>query len=271
MNQSGVKDLESPSVCPKKRKAYDIDKLFRRESTPMLYGQYFEYCAFGTPAQDGSIPSIPPNSRTGKPVVAQLRIEQQARRLKQWMRDEGYYMTSKDILLEWNTSFHDLGDVVLHGVLDVMLRQGGRKVITDLKCVGDINSTFGPFCWGDMERYDKLQASFYIILLDQIFGVKADFMYYIADYKKNPEFKTYPVRFEDVDYHDTMNRFELALKRQIEFEKQGWPAWPSEGACKNCQVDCAVKGQYNKNTYEQTDENTPTELEIIEQLNSYLI
>ena len=82
LSQSRAKKINEEFTCPRKYKAYHVDKLFETPASPyMLQGHYFEYCALGNPTRDGVVPEMP-LLRSGEKSTMQLRIEAQAKEFR---------------------------------------------------------------------------------------------------------------------------------------------------------------------------------------------
>jgi hypothetical protein len=262
INQSLVKQSEKKEFCPRAYYSIEILGEFQKaESLPMTQGKYFEYLATGAKDRDGSIAELN-STLKGKPTVSQLRIEWQAKQFKSNLEKHNIEIVSVGNKL----SFNLFDEFLTTGIEDAEVLYQGEPAIMDIKLTGDINNTFGDFSWGDFQGMDKLQAYTYTLLKYHLTKKRYRFIYYIADHKKNPEYKIEEVSDPLGRYQEVYNRFKNAFMRMTAFEKLGYPAVPSEN-CKNCAVtSCQFNGVKQKFSNQVIDlETVQAELKKIEQ------
>jgi hypothetical protein len=239
INQSLVKSSEKDSFCPK---AYLETELLnnckKKPSLAMMLGQYFEYLATGAKNREGEIVEIPLTKRR-QPSTAQLRVEWQAKQFK-----ENLIKHDIEILTVGETlSFNLFKEFLTTGIEDTTVLYKGRPYIMDIKLTSNIDNDYGDFCWGEVHKMDKIQAYNYVLLKYHITGIKFGFIYYVADYKKNPTYKIIEVENPLDNFQEVYRRFKQAFMRMTAFKNLGYPAIPSEN-CEKCPVkSCQFNGK----------------------------
>lgn len=244
LNQSTIKDTEDPFVCPRRLKAYTIDREYENEaSKAMLLGCYFEYKATGALPKDGKVPVIQP-LKNGKPPVVQARLDKQAVTFNEKLKEKGWRIISSGLTLSVRMEING-EEVELFGTLDQVVEntsKPGSRALMDTKMVANIHSDFGDFCWGDMHRYDKLQAKFYHLLWQELTGQDVPFLYAIFDHKPKPEHKFWPYKTTKEDHEEVFQRVTAAISRLRQWETEGYPEQPFYSECKRCQIeDCSMR------------------------------
>lgn len=242
INQSFVKASEKPDFCPKAYYETDVTKNFTRPtSDAMLKGKYFEYLATGAADRDGEIAEMQPTAR-GKLSVDQVRIEWQARQFSKNLEKDGIELVKVGESLAFNL----FEEFLTTGILDTEVLYKGEPYIMDIKLTANIHNTYGDFSWGDFQSMDKLQAYTYTLLKYHQTGIKYGFIYYIADFKKNPEYKIEEVIDPLREYKEVYRRFRNAFLKHLVMEKENFPPAPS-AKCEKCVVStCQYVGTNQK-------------------------
>lgn len=247
LNQSTVKDVNRVNCCPAKYKAYNIDKLFSRPTSKyMLYGQYFEWMCLGTRTRNGKVPFIPKLKKGGKPV-AQLRIEEQVKVFHDLIRKRNIRILATDVTSEAEFTLPNGRKVVLFGTQDILVEEKGKLGIIDLKLSADINSSYGVYAWGNEDKINKIQPSFYKYIRKTITGIKHFFEFWVFDYKPEPEHLIHPAETTWEDVYEMTNEIQNAIIKLEAFEREGYPAIGDPDECKNCSVkNCLSRVAENK-------------------------
>ncbi len=239
INQSLVKSSEKEKFCP--RAHLETDLLNNYEKLPslaMLHGQYFEYLATGATNREGEIVEIP-LTKNGKVSTAQIRIEWQAKQFKENLLKHDIKLVTVGAKL----SFNLFKEFLTTGIEDTEVLYKGKPYIMDIKFTGDINNDFGDFCWGNINKIDKIQAYSYVLLKYHLTGIKYGFIYYVADNKPKPQYKIIEVDNPLDNFQEVYRRFKQTFMRMSAFEKLGYPAVPSD-KCEKCAVkSCEYNGK----------------------------
>jgi CRISPR/Cas system-associated exonuclease Cas4 (RecB family) len=112
--------------------------------------------------------------------------------------------------------------------------------IIDLKLTGDLGNDFGEFSWAKAQDMDHIQAYIYGAIWE------LPFMYFVFDYKKNPEFLPILKTMKGVEAMEYMQTVLNAKEKILEYEEKKWPAVSSYKLCKNCMLQDVCDKFINK-------------------------
>ncbi len=207
--------------------------------------------------------SLPRNSRTGRKLTDELRIEQQAQIFKEWKRSVSGTVneTNSQIVIykEWGPD----RSILLKGTLDIFPfihadANTGEMIVSilDLKFTQDIHSTYGKFCWGEPERMDHLQAVYYSNLVrdidynlndklnpDNILRELTEpikhildtgqckFKYYVADSKPECNSNVFPYIIKPDDFAEMNESIRKTVFLLRDANENEWPANPNSITC----------------------------------------
>jgi hypothetical protein len=252
-------------ICPLKMFVTHIDKQYPFEETnAMRYGKYLESLLLGCTADGEPLTDLPRDKRTGNKSVYQKRIEQHA---SLWdMRKEQYGIIvnkegdMKNIQMrtfkKWESkNFSDI-TINIYATADLIspFKDNGINydmAIIDIKGTGDVNNTFGNYCWGNPQNIDPFQ----LVLYSRIFDIPKT-LFIVMDWSKNVGFKIVPINV-DPNHNDPIksNEAKLRIKTMEQtidsfiadlafYDKSGWKAEPTKDNCKGCKhIYCE---NYNK-------------------------
>ena len=268
INQSLIKHFywknKDKPYCPKFTKWNMIDGNKIPPTPPMLEGLLFESLCIGQSADGTTTIDLPRDKRTGKKLIAQLKIEEQAMNFPSLCQKHGVFIikentknvssnvqVKKTIQLEdkdLTEKFPDT-DIFIHLCADIISpvtteTQNYPVAVIDIKWTGDLESTFGDFGWGNAKYMDHIQAYLYSYLL----GVP--FVYWVFDKKGRNKFIPTNTDVNSSDYNTAMEaktrRAEMlekirqtVIKVLIHEDYDGWPTAPLYDICKKCPLDCA--------------------------------
>lgn len=263
--------------CPRNVNEIYIAKNFEfRPTYPMLLGQRFEQLAIGSSA-DGRVTRLPRHKITGLKRVSEERIEIQAMRAKQLAENYGV-----DIIEGINTQvpiYFKVGKLPFRSIFDIFPTSFCdpdtgeiEPCAIDTKYTGDVNNTFGEYCYGEHEHLDYLQADLYLYginamkkednlhlidlwgeeMFDKVVSMAKDytFIYWVFGNKEpiNEQFKTIRRRFwdKDIKQRELLQRIHMAVGILSDAKKDGWQPRPFSSICKNCPVNVLHGGYCDK-------------------------
>jgi hypothetical protein len=274
---------EEKDVCPRQIYEVMILKIVDQEPTPpMLKGKFFETLCLGSGRGGEKIEDLPRKKLTtvqerdnrilisegkspmiGEKTIDQIRIEDQAERFKILSQNRQMFVdkdhgtnTQIPLMLRWEKD----QSVLITMELDIfptpiILKEELELAIVDLKLTGDINSTFGEYCYGIPDELDPIQSQMYHYgvrnidpelnphteeLLSEslrimINGNKIKFVLWVFNYKKTQlEDKLIEFRWDkskEAELHETIRKTKALLEMH---DEMGWPTDPSYKKCKHC-------------------------------------
>ena len=239
ISQSIIKQVTSYGLCPKKFKAYEIDRIYENEISINLFrGVYFEYRLLGNLPKNGKVP-VYPVGKKGKHEIAKSRIDYHVERFPRIMEENGITVLGGVQNIAWKYS----QSITVTLTLDSLLYYKGKVYVGDIKLTPNIHGTFGPFAWGNYEGMDKLQAHLYAYVMSQVLGEEVGFIYMVFDYK--PKIQEYGI-FEETLTQSKKNEM---FDRLIEAERKlrwmnaiGFRPRAYEDTCKTCRIpDCPAR------------------------------
>ena len=263
--------------CPRFVNEIYVAKNFEFMPTyPMLLGQKFEQLAIGSSA-DGKPTTLPRHKRTGLKRVSEERAEIQAMRFKQLAQNHDV-----DVVEGYNTQipiYFNVGNLPFRAIFDIFPTSFCdpdtgeiEPCAIDLKYTGDVNNTFGEYCYGEHEHLDYLQADTYLYGLsvmkkednlhlidlwgeetfDRILSMAKDytFIYWVFGNREpiNEQFRVIRRKLWDKDLRarDLLQRIRLAVGLLSDAKNDGWQPRPFSSLCKNCPVNVLHGGYCDK-------------------------
>jgi len=268
LNQSLIKEmffkLKPKEYCPRRvYEKYFLLKDCTITTEAQIKGNYFEALLTDMPP-----PIIKARGKTRHELpVDYIRLQEQAKIGRAMFPQKLMFVypginTQVILKKQWNP------DVLLIGTLDLFptlfqIEDELRVAIIDFKTTKDLNSTWGPYGWGDYQNMDWLQGAYYHELVRNIdwnlnnhlspITVKliknfewmlnndeVHFFFWVFDMKP-----IYENKFLEVNYD--YNK-QLYLSRSIDFavaeldhqRELGFPPTPGNH-CFECMLDCEVR------------------------------
>lgn len=273
---------EKPEMCPKQVYHYYIAKDYKRvRSEYMMWGTLLEQKLLGHSAYDDDDEPLetPKHKRTGEKLITEKRIEEQVMRLQSHIFPSNqiaftpYINTQVKVYRRFNEKYivkviYDIFPSTIvkpneSGELQLYL------TIFDLKGTGDVNSTWGDFCWGSPEYMDHLQADLYLwaseeidfdlndklnkgnhlrelyndFVMQAVKGNNMRFHYIVVGYVKEPLINQISIkertRFEnssDLRRKEMIERVKRTITILEDMAENNYPARPHYSTCKNCVV-----------------------------------
>lgn len=237
LSQSAVKDLEREETCPFRWKSQWIDRnpdlQFSNEHT--IKGQYFEQLVFGASAYENKPVKDLPRLLNGEKSIDQIRIENQAAKIKVWIEGENNLGLTK-IASQLELKYGDRS-----GTLDLVLVNSydGDIWVVDLKLTKDLINTRTIYSYGnDWALMDQLQLSHYGWLYEKNFNIKPRLGLLVADYSPNKRIEFGEIILGPKKSEERGFRFEEVKAAISLYEKNGWIKCPAIKECARCKLDC---------------------------------
>jgi len=194
VSQSAIKNVissgsEKQYICPYQYfVSYIVKTHPTKTSLAMQLGKYFESEFIGGTAHGGELVTskdlpkkkvtkkmlrINPNAK-GEPYISELRINKQVEIGKEKAKKYGLIFTEENTQIVIFKRWYKNPKIILRGELDSFPNVikhpvlGLRLALIDIKLTANITNDYGPFCWGDFERMDNLQAVMYSYLVQDI-------------------------------------------------------------------------------------------------------
>lgn len=235
-SQSALKDFEKELTCPVRWKHQWLMNEFEyKPSDAMRMGLLFETLVLGATAKDDSI-SVDdfPKNKDGSLKADIKRIVEQA----EYCKDILFNKEHKDYI---GVTITDAQLTIYHKrnriVIDALGTNSNGLVMLDLKFTGDVNSTFGDYCWGTPDKMDLIQQGFYQMIVEDKYGKKIDRnILLVFDNKPHKGKKLIEVNLTDAGrerVRERIGEFDTIIN---EYEEEGWPYMPSLSECKDCQL-----------------------------------
>ena len=256
ISQSLIKnywDYKRGNYCGIALHTMDILKMAEREpSEPMKLGHYFEYLCTGQALRDGSIPERPMTS-TGKPKAEATRMEIQAQKFKDLVKEKGIVISETGTVLEY---VDDDGQFKYKGVLDILgyvpdpaLDEAPLSIV-DVKSSGLIGDRWKDTGWDadTLNMKDKLtiQVVFYKWLAWKVLHT-ADIPFYFAVHSTSNEVDSVFWKVSLNDFYMSMVEFENLIGAVVADLKHemtsGFKPYPDVKRCGTCPLneECAYK------------------------------
>lgn len=281
---------EEREVCPYQLYNVDIKHLFKKETTePMVCGSYFETECLGSGASGKIIDDLPRKllnktqktenrvrEREGKKLIKgdkrsdHLRIDEQVLRFKTLCTKHQIMITDINtqvpIVIPWEKN----DEVLLAMHLDIFptpifYHNKLEIAIIDLKLTGDLNSSYGEYCYATPEHLDLIQGKMYHYgvrnirrdlnphlddvlsrAVEKVVKEKGLFFLWIFNYKKlTLEDKFIEViwdKTKEAELHESIRKTVSLIEM---FEGQAWPVLPAYKRCKDCPIkECEGREYY---------------------------
>lgn len=303
INQSLIKKLVDKyqneiDFCPRYIKECCMERKHKETSTnPQLAGKFFESMTLGGTTHGAPVTDLPRKKLTkkriaelkaaGLPLIGEKRIDQERLEIQIERFKKRAEQLNVQIIPGVNTHLQifkhwDGRKYILAGELDLfptpILHDGKLQLaIIDVKVTSNVETTFGPFCWGSPQFMDHLQADMYHLLVRNIdfdlnphlknvvnenilHNLNNDnviFLYWVWGYQKEPlelQEKIIERSYFDNEKFNSVNFRQKEMKERIrkaiaiiEREEQfGWEANPIPDQCKNCPINQANGGDCDK-------------------------
>ena len=216
----------------------------------------------------------------GEKRAPHLRIEEQAMLFEQECAKRQVTIVKGkggNVQIPFKRVWEKNSDVLLKGEMDVfpatiMYKGAVRPCIIDLKLTGDVDSTFGKYCYGTPEYLDDIQGKMYSYgirdidfdlnpnlkellndsILKMIDANEVLFFLWIFGYKANVDLKEQNKLIEigwdkskEAELHEDIRKTVAAIDF---YNESGWIAEPSTKNCKNCPLkdECEDKPEIEK-------------------------
>jgi hypothetical protein len=216
----------------------DILKEAEREATErMQLGHYFEFLCTGAKLRDGSEPKMPA-TKTGKPTAGSLKMQEQAKRFKELVKEKDIVVKEIGKVVEHSP---DWGDFKMKGIFDIYGTVAGEKAIVDIKSSGLIGNEWEEYGWHkgtfNMRSQLTIQVIFYKYLAWEVLGMK-DIPFYFAVHSSTNEVDSLFWRVDVADFEVAMNHLEDTVSDVVDGIKMesefGFTAYPSVKRCLDC-------------------------------------
>ncbi len=294
ISQSLIKKVlyngEEREVCPYQLYKVDILHEVRGETTlPMDCGNYFETECLGSGASGKTTDDLPRKLLTkaqktenrvrekeGKKLLKgekrsdQLRIDEQILRFKSLCTKHQIMITDNNtqipIIIPWEKDEKVLLTMQLDIFPTPIFYHGKLRIaVIDLKLTGDLNSSYGEYCYATPEHLDLIQGKMYHYgvrnvnrelnpHLDDVLSTSVEkvvkqeglFFLWIFNYKKiTLEDKFIEVVWDqtkEAELHESIRKTVAIIEM---FEAQAWPVLPSYRRCKHCPIkECEGREYY---------------------------
>lgn len=272
LSQSIIKRFEEEDYCPAKIRLCDIERIYEREETlAMRQGSYFETKLLGAGAKGKVVTDLPRKKLTkaqiengetvGAKRVAHERIDAQVQNAKKLMRQLGIKFPSKNyvqVFLSVPVEEFEEDEVYMNLTIDFIsnidheLYGKHPFVIYDVKLTGNVDNTYGPYCWGAPENMDHLQAEAYTLFFMRHFkdhplildGFVPPFIYLVFDHSADMKHKVVPFNYDAFSESNVLERIRITKDKWIREAALEWEYRPNWKHCEKCPVaaagDCPV-------------------------------
>jgi CRISPR/Cas system-associated exonuclease Cas4 (RecB family) len=219
----------------------------------MDYGRYFETLVIGGSAHDEGLTELP-LTKTGKKTADNERIDLQAEYAKQMLFNKEHEHYLNFIPENYQVNIYN-SDINYRGTLDIMgTGLDGRPVIADLKLTSDIESTFGPYQWGNPEAMDFLQQVLYSYLYESTFKIRPRNLLLVYDFSPKMGKKVLEIEVTDNSYEALFNRIESFEEAIKHYNEKGYTKYPSLKECEGCpfeEIKCDTPFTVDAVTFEK--------------------
>lgn len=237
ISQSAMKDLERPSGCPRKWQETWINRNRPEPSIYMKEGSYFETKCLGSGAVAGQDVMDLPRLKSGEKSTKHKRIDEQVEAFKSLINDElKHSMTEVQRVIKCEYKLPNGTIVELRGVTDFeTIDDEGTYYVWDLKLTGDVDTTFGPYPWGDLEMFDFTQPEMYKFILKQS-SPKLEPRMFLAVFDTKPTKGQKVIEVEPDDFGEAVliKRMQAFTEVLNHYKENGYTKYPSKSECKGC-------------------------------------
>lgn len=240
LTQTCVKDLEKEETCPYRwmKQWIEKDPSLKLSSEDLSKGKFFEYLVLGSGAIEGEDVKDLPRLRDGSKSTDQLRIEEQAFRIKKALFDKNDpdYLGFEIKSVQRHLSVNDES-----GTLDIEAIDNKDNIwIIDLKLTKDLSSDRTKYGWGnDWSTIDLIQLTHYKELYNKVYNdVNPRVGLLVADYSPKKQIEFGEILISNFKLNEKRKRFAKAREVIALYEKNEWIKYPSFNECKNCPLTC---------------------------------
>jgi hypothetical protein len=237
--QTSVKDLEREETCPFRWKAQWLDGEIKSQPNEHTEkGSYFEYLVLGSGAVAGAEAKDMARLKNGSKSAEQLRIEEQAERVKGMLFDSNHpeFLGFTSILPQV-----ELKSGNKKGTLDFAARDSGDDYwFIDLKLTADLSSDRTKYGWGNSwDEMDLIQMAHYQDLYFEVYNIRPRVGILVVDYstKKRAEFGEIVISEDKIGEKNF--RFSKAEEVVNLYNKNGWVKTPNVKECASCPLKCS--------------------------------
>lgn len=239
LSQSMYKDWTSMCKLAFSKKWFGTEEekaLFSIDDKEVVrYGVHFESLVVGT-GMGGK--TIEWTEKERKSVFYE-RIKEQAKKCRAYLKHLGGRVVESQ--QEIRGSYEHAGATIyIKGNLDINYEfNDGRAAVIDLKTSSDLEATFGPFQWGDLDRVSTVQLVHYAFLYFLKYGRMPDeTMYLVFDLKQDMRFSPISVVISEWAIDDHKEEF-ARVYSEIE-QAMMMDYFEPNNSYKNCK-DCPLK------------------------------
>ena len=239
ISQSSLKDLERAEGCPYKWKTNWIDRIRSKPSIYMDEGSYFETKCLGSGAIKGQDVTDLPRLKSGEKSSKHKRIDEQVESFNNLINNElKLKIVNSQRVIKCNHELKDGTIVELKGVTDFETVNEHEEdyVVWDLKLTGDVDTTFGPYPWGDLEEFDFTQQIMYKYILERIGEKNLRMGMMVFDTSVRKGVKYFEVFPDEFDKSHLFQRIEAFVKVLNQYKEKGFTKIPSKKECKGCPI-----------------------------------
>ena len=274
INSSLIKEFwyngERKDFCPFKVYTHTITREHHHTTESQLNGSYFETLCLGSGVKGQKVTSsMMRHKRNGGKTAVHDRIDTQHLRFCQLCDEHEIIIdpttnTQVTVYKLWKD-----GETILSGDMDIFPctlktpKRGAIMTIMDLKLTADLDSTFGPYAWGNSAGMDHTQAYMYkylsegidpeinkhvggdapgtqkLLRLYDIFdGLNYDFnfLYWVFEHGPKGRNKLVEVQHDQTKRADLHESIRKTKELVMGFMKNGWTEFlPNKDNCSSCE------------------------------------
>lgn len=235
VSQSSLKDLERDDCCPYKWKLSWIDRIRQEPSVYMNQGSYFETKCLGEGAIKGQDVIDLPRLNNGDKSAVHKRIDDQVIKFNEIIHNDlNHKIIDTQRVIKTEVTLNDGTIVELRGVVDFDSVKDDEEWLWDLKLTGNVNSTFGPYPWGDLDRFDFTQQIMYNMIQKLSKGSGKRMGMAVFDTSVNKGVKVFEVSPSIEDEELLMLRIESFVKALKYYKENGFTKYASKKECSKC-------------------------------------
>lgn len=226
------------------RKLLDISHL-----PQVRWGVYFETLVIGSGMGGATIELTDKELKS----VFYGRVVRQAKVARDWlMKKFGGEIVGRQVTVYGSITIDGV-TIPLEGNIDVEYLLNLITIIIDLKLTGDLDNTYGKYCWGEPDKIDTGQLVMYGELIYQRDGVYPPTHYYVADNSGDEKSEILNIINSDEYKHQYWQRVKnafIGISRSLKF---GWDNKASYNTCVSCPIKhlcpAAIKTPEMKTVY----------------------
>jgi len=239
-SQTALKDLERPETCPLRWRAQWVNKdIPFMDTSDTERGKYFEQQVLGAGARADDVVTDLPRLKSGERSIDQVRIDLQARRVRQMLFDPAspefleMFNVFPQVYLRSLTTMRE-------GTIDFTATDAEETPwIWDLKLTSDLTSDRTQYGWGnDFAVLDLIQCVHYEALYEEHFGVRPKVGLLICDYSPRRRILVVELLITAERRALKNARFQAAEEAKTLYDLNGWITIPSAQECDRCTLLC---------------------------------